>query len=153
MKKIEDCDYGYIGIVQSFDVDIVLDTHDNDYQGDSYYILKDGDRYGLLIFGWGSCSGCDAYEAVYGYGDKPRDREGLYQLRDELWKDVKWFDDHVELYEYMATNDELLQWYGNEPAYQELKNAFSSVIASENYLKLKEALSKKHSLFNFIHRR
>src|SRR5262249_9459299 len=45
----------------------IVGADDADYQGDSYRLIADGDepgqRYGMLIFGWGSCSGCDALQA------------------------------------------------------------------------------------------
>lgn len=34
------------------------------YQGDHLVLLRDGDRYGIVVIGYGSCSGCDALQAV-----------------------------------------------------------------------------------------
>ena len=47
----------YQPLLESFEYDILLQIDDNDYQGDSRLLFKDGDRFGILTFGWGSCSG------------------------------------------------------------------------------------------------
>lgn len=105
--------YGYEGLIDSFEVDVVLSEHDDDYQGDSFYLLRDADdRYGYLVFGWGSCSGCDAFEAAsddVSWGSNPT---ALIDLRDELWNDVSWFDSLDNLRAYFVENDVKLQWYG-----------------------------------------
>lgn len=74
---------GYADLVDSFEVETIFDEHDDDYQGDSYYLLKDGDKFGILIFGWGSCSGCDALQGCYTF-------EEVVTLRDELWQSISW---------------------------------------------------------------
>lgn len=75
----------YYHIILSFGYTIVDDKHEDDYQGDSIYILEDNGKFGWLTFGWGSCSGCDAFEACRDDGDY----EGLWNnLRDGIiWKD------------------------------------------------------------------
>jgi hypothetical protein len=55
----------YSPIIESFG-DVLLrvddwDGVDSDISGgDSRILYRNGDRYGILVFGWGSCSGCDA---------------------------------------------------------------------------------------------
>lgn len=51
----------YQPIIDSFGK-VLLQVDDNDYQGDSRILYRIGNRYGYLIFGWGSCSGCDALQ-------------------------------------------------------------------------------------------
>jgi len=53
----------YYPILESFG-EILVQSDDDDYQGDSRVLYRDADRYGILIFGWGSCSGCDALQAA-----------------------------------------------------------------------------------------
>jgi hypothetical protein len=74
---------GYQPLLDSFEYEILYQVDDEDYQGDSRIIFKDGDRYGVLIFGWGSCSGCDAMEAC----DSIEDVE---KLRTELHDTIRW---------------------------------------------------------------
>lgn len=54
---------GYGDLIASFETETLLQVDDSDYKSDSRLLLRDGDRYGLLFFGWGSCSGCGALQA------------------------------------------------------------------------------------------
>lgn len=49
----------YQPILDSFG-EILLQIDDNGYQGDSRVLYKLPNEIGILQFGWGSCSGCDA---------------------------------------------------------------------------------------------
>lgn len=105
---------GYEGLIESFGVEVVLDEHDDDYQGDSFYILRDAeDRYGFLAFGWGSCSGCDAFSSAWDSGDA-----ALVELRDELWDDVEWHDSLDDLRVVFDEEDVQLKWYGHSKAFK-----------------------------------
>jgi hypothetical protein len=109
MYDINKYGYSYEGMVDSFGVDVLLVEESNDYQGDSFYLLKDAEgRYGYLSFGWGSCSGCDAFQAAQCEGGN-----ALEELRDELWEDVKWFDSLDSLRGYLDENSKL-NWYGHD---------------------------------------
>lgn len=89
--------YSYNELIDSMELDEVFSEHDNDYQGDSYYLFKRGDEFGILVFGWGSCSGCDALEAAYG------NIEETTALRDDLYASIRWM-----------SRDELKEWVGNK---------------------------------------
>jgi len=75
----------------------VLSASDDGYQGSSYFLLKSGDRYGYLEFGWGSCSGCDA---LAGCESKEEVGQLFIQLRDSIhWEPsldaiLAWFKTH-----------------------------------------------------------
>lgn len=75
--------YDYSPLIRSFGYDVVLQVDEYDYQGSSWVLFKDGDRYGYLEFGWGSCSGCDALQACESYAE-------IDQLRKELHESIKW---------------------------------------------------------------
>lgn len=96
----------YGPLIKSLDHKIILESHDDgeNYHGDSYYFLHDtlGNRYGVLIFGWGSCSGCDALQACDSYDE-------ISELRDELANSIHWFDSLIKLNAYLATHD----WEGD----------------------------------------
>lgn len=114
VKKDNKYGNGYEGLIESFDVEIVLDEHDSDYQGDSFYLLRDADgRVGFLAFGWGSCSGCDAFSSAWDSGDT-----ALVGLRDELWDDVEWYDSFEDLRVSFDERDFLLKWYGRSEAFK-----------------------------------
>ena len=48
----------YENIVSCFG-EIRIELHDDDYQGDERYLLEKNGKYGYIIIGFGSCSGCD----------------------------------------------------------------------------------------------
>lgn len=104
----------YEGLIDSFGVDVVFDEHDDDYQGDSFYLLRDVDgRVGFLAFGWGSCSGCDAFSAAWDSGDAD-----LVELRDGLWDDVEWYGSLNDLRVAFDEKDVQLKWYGHSKAFK-----------------------------------
>lgn len=108
MKKADElygdasCYYDYNPMLKEFG-EIIIHVDAGYYQGDSFLIYKDGDRYGYLSFGWGSCSGCDALQACQTTSD-------VQQLMDRLYNSIKWFDSKVLLKEYFNTKDWSLEW-------------------------------------------
>jgi hypothetical protein len=90
------CDYG--PIIRSFG-EVLVQVDDEDWSGDTRVLLRNGDRYGFLSFGWGSCSGCDALQACDSYQD-------VDQLIGEMENDIKWFDTLAESQAYIANDAE-----------------------------------------------
>jgi hypothetical protein len=90
------CDYD--PIIENFG-EVLVRVDDNNYHGDSRVLYHRDGRYGLFVFGWGSCSGCDSLRACKTFAD-------VAQLIDELEDDIKWFDTLSELKTYVA-DDEL----------------------------------------------
>lgn len=91
--------------------DILIQVDDNDYQGDSRLLYENDGKFGVLIFGWGSCSGCDALQACYSI-------EEVQKLCDELQNDIKWFDTAKEAHSWFIEHD----WEGDYSwAYQETR--------------------------------
>ena len=69
------------------------------YQGDSIVAVQAEDgRYGLVGYGWGSCSGCDALQSCDSYED-------LAYLYDSLYAGTQWFDSAVALNNYITNRD------------------------------------------------
>ena len=91
------CDYA--PIIESFG-DVLVQVDEEDYQGDSFVLLRKDGQYGFLCFGWGSCNGCDALQAC-------ETVEELDELIDKLQSDIKWFDSLAEAQAYIA--DDLLR--------------------------------------------
>jgi hypothetical protein len=102
MRDIEfsgDSSYAHYGeLVDSMEYEVLVEVSDSDYQGDSRYLLRDGIRYGILVFGWGSCSGCDALEAC-------DTRAEVVELRDGLHEDIRWFDTETSIVEWLCSPD------------------------------------------------
>ena len=99
----------YKPLLESFGYEILLQVDDEGYQGDSRLIFRDGDKYGLLIFGWGSCSACDALRACESY-------EEIDNLRHGLLNDIRWFNSAKEILDYITRHDWTLEfcWYSDE---------------------------------------
>ena len=90
-------EYGYLDpspwydtLIESF-AEIVSTRELGSYQGDLVYVLKrDDGEFGVLIVGYGSCSGCDALQACGNLVDK------IIQLRDSIAEDVVWGKEAIE---------------------------------------------------------
>lgn len=115
----EGCGYGYSyeAMVEAFGRRVLVAVDVADWQGDSYRLIADGDepgqRYGLLVFGWGSCSGCDALQACESIED--------YQaLLDRLQDSVQWYSDKEALKRYMQEHD----WEGDWSWHREESHEF-----------------------------
>ena len=98
------CPPEYRSLIDSMEYNVLVEVTDDDYQGDSRFLLKDPstNKYGYLIFGWGSCSGCDALEDCHSI-------EEVTQLRDELHAGITWFTTKEETKMFFETHD----WKGD----------------------------------------
>lgn len=106
MKTIVDLYPSHEDLVASFDVEVLLTEYLGSYEGDFFAVLRDGGKFGLLIFGYGSCSGCDALEASSG------SLTALTDLRDDMWSSITWRS-RSEMALYLAEKDFKLEWWGN----------------------------------------
>ena len=76
----------YEPLIESIGVKILVKVEDNSYQGDAICLLQDENdenRYGVLVFGFGSCSYCDALQGCKSY-------EELEELRNTLANSIFW---------------------------------------------------------------
>jgi len=96
----------YVPLLESFGYDILLQVDDKDYQGDSRVLFKDGDRYGILVFGWGSCSGCDRLQGCDSYKE-------IDELRDSLDSGIQW-GSLAETLAYLKEHDWEGDWCGRD---------------------------------------
>ena len=80
-------EYSYGAMVASWGYEILDMEPFGEYHGDYAVLLQDGNRYGWLTFGYGSCSGCDTMEYLdYGGGTEKEYIEFAEQVRNE----IKW---------------------------------------------------------------
>jgi hypothetical protein len=100
---------GYYGLIESCGLKIESSASLGDYQGDLFFLIRDPET-GLWAFGrtgYGSCSGCDAWEAC----ESLQDYEGLRNsLVDGLiWKTTAemlvWFSTKDWTGEYWGADD------------------------------------------------
>jgi hypothetical protein len=94
--------YDYQPMLEEFG-QIILQVDDKDYQGDSRVIYQDEEKFGYLIFGWGSCAGCDALQACDNIED-------VQELMDELFNKIHWFESLTALQEYFRNKDWELEY-------------------------------------------
>lgn len=98
----------YQPLLESWGYAIKLQLDENDYQGDSFVLFRDERyspyslKYGILQFGWGSCSGCDALQAC-------DSMEEVDALRTELHESIRW-GTKEELYKYVTEHDWEADW-------------------------------------------
>jgi hypothetical protein len=131
MKSITEIVSNYDVLVESFEVERLIDVRDNDWQGSSYYVLRENEKYGILVFGWGSCSGCDSLEAITDHYYNGKNEETiikeLNEFRDNLYNSITWRP-REEMIDYVSTKDFGLEWYGHADGgrkfVEELKSYF-----------------------------
>lgn len=103
------CDYN--PMIKAFG-NVVVQVDDEDYSGDTRVLYDNNSKIGHLVFGWGSCSGCDALQACGDY-------DVLQALCDELENEIKWFDSAKEALEWFVNRDWELQYEWHEEETQE----------------------------------
>ncbi len=117
--------YNYDRLMDCIDGDIIDHAYENNYQGDAWFMFKNNDMYGYLVFGWGSCSGCDALQGC----SCIEDVEKLLVSLDMsiIWKTKE------EMLEYFKTKDWSLEFY-----YENIDSNFNKfkdriILALENH--------------------
>ena len=91
---------------------------DMDYQGshavivtDSGYPNYDWSRHGFLVIGYGSCSGCDAWERA----DTPEEK---LEVLSKLLGEIRWFASFEEVRQYVKNYDADLEWWGHSDGWK-----------------------------------
>lgn len=103
---------GYDDMVKDWGYEVLVWVEDNDYQGDTHALLRDGERYGYLTFGWGSCSGCDALQAC--------DSQAQYdELNQDLKNRIHWEADRDAMKDYFINRDWEIQWCWHKAEFKE----------------------------------
>lgn len=118
MRDVKLGEYGYCSyddLIDSFEVEVLHRLDDEDYQGDTRLLVRDGERYGLITFGWGSCSGCDALESAGG------NLAAIVELRDQIWASAHWEDSPNLMLAYIYGKDWTLDYSHNDGFLSEVK--------------------------------
>lgn len=114
----------YRDVVETFG-EVLIEEVYGDYSGDSLFLIRESseyERYGVLTFGWGSCSGCDALESC-------SSQEEVNNLQDDLERGIKWFYSISDVKEYL-TNGGLKGSYLNADL---VLNFGAQVVKIEDY--------------------
>lgn len=99
--------YEYLLACINTDIDWDCICYTGSYQGELYCLGNLNDKYYYVSTGYGSCSGCDWYQANEGT------IEGLQEIQDALKSDIREFDTINEVIEYL-TRDENYKWNKEE---------------------------------------
>ena len=95
-------DLDYENLVKSMGLEIEAYECCGSYQGDYVMLVKEGERRGLLVFAYGSCSGCDSLQACGCMDD-------VEYLRTNLYSSIAWFASREEFdaisKKWIADND------------------------------------------------
>jgi hypothetical protein len=106
------------GLVASWGYEITASERFGSWQGDEVYILSDGDRFGISVIGYGSCSGCDAFEAATPFpDDDSADWSEMVSLCYDLRNQIRWFDSPVEAVVALdLSSNSLYDWWIHDRA-------------------------------------
>ena len=75
----------YDEIISKWPFELAAAWDEDEYAGSSVCVFINGRRFGLLFYSWGSCAGCDAYQAC-------DDEKAIVELSESMQKEIKWFD-------------------------------------------------------------
>ena len=114
----------YEGIVESWGYEVVGWETFGDYQGDYFVLLRDGDRWGFVSIGYGSCSGCDALEAACEDGPSV-----VEALSEELRTSVRW-GSAADLAEFFSSEVAQRQWWSFERGVRPLLEGWAERLRS-----------------------
>ena len=107
-------DMSYYELLYCIDAYIIDYENENNYQGDSWYLFKKDNKYGYLVFGWGSCSACDMLQGCYQFNQ-------VIELLNDLDARIVW-KSKEDMLEYFETKDWILEYYGELPEFIAFKN-------------------------------
>ena len=86
---------------------VAVQVDDDSYQGDTFVLYDNDGRIGILFFGWGSCTGCDALQGC-------RNIDEVQELCDDLQRDIRWFDSKAEALKWAQEKDWETEWTWHE---------------------------------------
>jgi hypothetical protein len=94
------------------------------YQGDHLVLLRDGERWGFTVIGYGSCSGCDALEAA---GENVRE---VQALADGIFDGIHWEPSAEAMAAHLASRDGANEWWINEDEAASALDRFRLLLAA-----------------------
>jgi|AGTN01.1.fsa_nt_gi hypothetical protein len=121
--------YDYEPMVSAFGQRTLVAVDDDEYQADSYRLiadgLRDGERYGLLMFGSGSYSDGDALH-------KCESVEEVQSLLDRLLDSVLWFPSKEALRQYMEKHEWEGEWLWHHEAFHDFRQQVVEFLDSDH---------------------
>ena len=91
---------------------IIKEWEIGSWSGDLVYLLKNGNKFGFIVLGYGSCTVCDDLQACANQKD-------VDELKASIVKNIFWGNpEEVEAY---AINDNANRWYFHEHDWKTIK--------------------------------
>lgn len=76
---------GYSETLEAAGAKVLAFNEFGSYQGDWAALVEYNGETGFVFGSYGSCSGCDAFEAEFGWSDKPAMEDGKYYRNQYTW--------------------------------------------------------------------
>lgn len=107
--------------------EILIKIDDDGHHGDSRVFYLSNGKYGILQFGWGSCSGCDALQGCETIKE-------IDKLMQELYASIKWFDSRDECLNWIGDHDWEgdFSWYTEKDKQQEFIDGIIAYLSNSN---------------------
>lgn len=103
----------YHGLLTASGLEVVEWEVTGSYQGDYVVLVRDNARYGFVVIGYGSCTGCDALEGCGGIDD-------VLTLCEQILQSIKWADSAEELRDHLIERaDTGNDWYSHDSEVRE----------------------------------
>ena len=128
-----DNDYpSYETIVNSWEHEVLAFETTGSYQGDHEVLLLDSKgRYGFLMLGYGSCSGCDLLEAITPHPYlETQDWTEVDTFRNDLKGEIRWFDTTEDALTFLRSKiqGDVNSWYSWDREINEVLEKFIELI-------------------------
>jgi hypothetical protein len=106
--------HSYLAAVKALDAKILADEDLGYYQGDHVALIGNDyyadDKVGFLSIGYGSCSGCDEWEAAETIAERA-------EIVTRIISNIKWFEGVDAAKAYVLSPDTELQWYAHDDSW------------------------------------
>lgn len=100
--------------------EVIKDWVIGQWQGDYVYLLKNNDLYSIVIIGYGSCSGCDAWEAC-------ENDEEFEELKQSVLNRIVWGSKQDIIDE--LNDKEMNRWYVHDEEWKEVREEILELLA------------------------
>lgn len=122
----------YETIVNSWGHEVLAFETTGFYQGDHEVLFSDSEgRYGFLVVGYGSCSGCDLLEAIIPHSyTETQDWTEVDTFRNDLEGEIRWFDTAEDALTFLRSKIEgdVNSWYSWDREINEVMEKFIELI-------------------------
>ena len=108
---------GYDDMFRPFGFEMIIGKWCGSWQGEIIYLLRKNYRWYFTAVGFGSCSGCDDFQANFGYEVMATDRNysKIGSFIERYHSNTRGFDSLVELQQYLQLcltgEDDSNQWW------------------------------------------